>query len=291
MKQEILDADIRNVKNWNACGFIDNDIILVDELKTDLITTEARRMNYILLGLCLRGEANYTIDTVEQKVLPGDIIILTDRHVIDKFHASSNLDARCIAISKSYFYEVMRDMSDLSSLLLFSKCNPIVSLTADEITVFLDYFQFIKRKVNEEQNPFRKRLVSGLLLAMFYDLSNVIKRLERPEKHRQSRAEIIFTQFIKLVEQNYLTERRVSWYAQQICITPKYLSESVKQISKRSPNDWIDNYVVLEIRLQLKNSNKSIKEIAESLHFPNQSFLGKYFKEHVGVSPSAYRRS
>jgi AraC-like DNA-binding protein len=68
------------------------------------------------------------------------------------------------------------------------------------------------------------------------------------------------------------------------------MSEVVKLISKRTPNDWIDHYVVLELRVLLKNSTKTIKEITEELHFPNQSFLGKYFKEHVGVSPSEYRK-
>ena len=73
-------------------------------------------------------------------------------------------------------------------------------------------------------------------------------------------------------------------------ITPKYLSESVKAVSRRTPNEWIDNYVTMELRVQLRNSTKSIKQIAEELNFPNQSFLGKYFKEHVGLSPSDYRK-
>ena len=82
----------------------------------------------------------------------------------------------------------------------------------------------------------------------------------------------------------------MGWYAEQLCITPKYLSEVIKQVSKRTPNEWIDNYVMLEVRVLLKNTTKSIKEITEELNFPNQSFLGKYFKEHMGVSPSEYRK-
>ena len=82
----------------------------------------------------------------------------------------------------------------------------------------------------------------------------------------------------------------MGWYAQQLCITPKYLSEMVKQVSRRTPNEWIDYYVTLEIRVLLRNSTMSIKEISQHLNFPNQSFLGKYFKEHVGMSPSNYRR-
>ena len=95
---------------------------------------------------------------------------------------------------------------------------------------------------------------------------------------------------MKLLEQNFRTERRVGWYAEQLCITPKYLSETVKQVSRLTPNEWIDNYVILEIRVLLKNSTRSIKEIAMEMNFPNQSFLGKFFKERVGMSPSEYRK-
>jgi AraC-like DNA-binding protein len=94
-----------------------------------------------------------------------------------------------------------------------------------------------------------------------------------------------------MVEENCKRERRVSWYAQQLSITPKYLSTAVKRISGRTAVEWIESYVTMELRVLLKNSTKSIKEITEELNFPNQSFLGKYFKEHVGMTPSAYRKS
>ena len=65
----------------------------------------------------------------------------------------------------------------------------------------------------------------------------------------------------------------------------------IKQVSHQTPNEWIDTYVTLELRNLLKNTSKSIKQITDDLHFANQSFLGKYFKEHVGMSPSEYRKS
>ena len=104
-------------------------------------------------------------------------------------------------------------------------------------------------------------------------------------------AEDIFTKFIKLVDEHCRHERRVGWYALQLGITPKYLSEAVRTVSKRTPNQWIDNYVTMELRVLLKNTTKNIKEIAEEMNFPNQSFMGKYFKDHVGISPTKYRKS
>jgi YesN/AraC family two-component response regulator len=157
--------------------------------------------------------------------------------------------------------------------------------------VFNDYFYVIKKKICEEGNRFRRDLVRTLMLAMFYDLSNLVYHFQQSSSHRQTRADVIFTQFIHMVEEHCKHERRVSWYAKQLSITPKYLSEMVKHVSKRTPNEWIDNYVTLELRIMLKNSTKNIKTIAKEMNFPNQSFLGKYFKEHVGMSPSDYRKS
>lgn len=290
-KPIIKESDIQIIKQWPDNGFIEDDIVVLDNIKDSPIPSDPRRMNFIIIGLCLRGKVQYTIDTQEQSIKPGDILILSDRHVLNNFISSPDIEGLCIVLSTKFFYEVMRDTSGLSSLLLFAKSHPVVSLTQKEVNMFIDYFHFIKRKIEEKNNHFRKRLVSALLLAMFYDLSNVILRMQESSDHKPTRSEVIFTTFIQLVEKNHTHERRVSWYAEQLGITAKYLSESVKQVSKRSPNEWIDNYVVMEIRVQLKDTNKSIKEIAESMNFPNQSFLGKFFKEHMGMSPLAYRRS
>ena len=175
-------------------------------------------------------------------------------------------------------------------LFCFSRKHPVVSLTDNEVELFRSYFFMLKEKMRATDNKFRRDIVRTLILAMFYDLSNVIVRLQESESKKQTRADSIFTQFIRLVELNFRKERRVGWYAEQLCITPKYLSETVKNVSNRTPNEWIDSYVSLELRVLLKSTTKSIKEISDDMNFPNQSFLGKFFREHVGVSPSAYRK-
>ena len=125
---------------------------------------------------------------------------------------------------------------------------------------------------------------------MFYDVGNVIYRVKNFDESLR-RSEKVFTNFLKMVEENCRKERRVAWYAQQQNITPKYLSEAVKRVSGRTAVEWVENYVTMELRVLLKNSTKTIKEIANEMNFPNQSFLGKYFREHVGVTPSEYRKS
>ena len=148
----------------------------------------------------------------------------------------------------------------------------------------------LEYKVDDTAHRFRRETGRSLMTTMVYDLSNGRYRIMHDEGNSRARAEKLFTDFIKLVEANFRTQRRVGWYALNLGITPKYLSEVIRTASRRTPNEWIDDYVTHEIRVMLKNTTLSIKDIAQQLNFPNQSFLGKYFKEHVGVSPSQYRK-
>ena len=88
----------------------------------------------------------------------------------------------------------------------------------------------------------------------------------------------------------YKEERSLGFYAGKLCITPKYLSLISKDVSGRSAGEWIDQYVVLEAKTLLKSTRMSIQEIADVLNFANQSFFGKYFKHHTGISPKEYRK-
>lgn len=288
--KNITDTTLEQARNWGNAEYLDDGLILTDRIADAPIPKEPTRMNFILMALCRRGKAQYAIDTREQYVKPGDLLFISERHIVDNYMASPDFECLCIMVSTEFYHGFIQNVKNVSSLLLFSTNNPVVSLTPREIQVYSNYYQTIREKIGDKDHHYRTDLVKALLLAMFYDMSNVIWRVEQQESKAQSRADIIFANFIRLLELHFRQERRVGWYAEQLCITPKYLSEIVKQVSKRTPNEWIDNYVVLEIRVLLKNSPKSIKEITRELHFPNQSFLGKYFKEHVGISPSEYRK-
>ncbi|MBR1394985.1 MAG: AraC family transcriptional regulator [Prevotella sp.] len=290
LEKRIVDIYLEEAQRAAGSVSLKEGLVLTDSIVASSNVHSPQRINYILMALCQSGEACYTIDTRQQTVKQGDLLFVSERHIVDGYQSSPDFKCQCIMVSTEFYHSFVLNVRNVSSLLLFSTKNPVVSLTEDEIKTYSDYFRHIREKMTAD-HPYRTQVVKALLLAMFYDMSGVIWRVERQEKSGQSRANVIFANFIRLLEEHFRSERRVGWYAGQLGISPKYLAEVVKLISKRTPNDWIDDYVVLELRVLLRNSSKTIKEITEMLHFPNQSFLGKYFKEHVGMSPSEYRRS
>lgn len=270
---------------------VDNDILLLDEIATIPIPREPCRMQCLLLAICMRGTATYYVDSVKHTVEAGDLIIINQGRVSYDYILSPDCRGIGIIIDYDFFKETIKSVHELSSLFLFARNHPVFRLPAERAAFIRDTFFRMKSKIDEPTNHFRREMVQSLFLSMVYEMSNVIYSVQSEGDECRTRADQIFTQFIMLVEKNFREERRVGWYSEQLCISPKYLSETVKSVSKRTPNEWIDSYVTMELRMLLRNTQKSIKEITQELHFSNQSFLGKYFKEHTGMSPSEYRRS
>lgn len=291
MQISTLNISLDEARLWGNAEYMADGLVLTDNIANSPLSQGPVRMNFIVMALCKKGEASYSVDTRQQSVKPGDLIFISERHIVDNYKASSDFECLFIMVSTEFYHSFVMNVKNVSSLLLFSMNNPVVTLTAHESQVYTNYYQTIRQKMVDTQHHYRTNLVKALLLAMFYDMSNVIWRVEQSEnKTTRKRADALFAQFIRLLEENFRTERRVSWYAEQLGITPKYLSEMVKQVSKRTPNEWIDSYIILEMRVLLKNTTKSIRDIAKAINFPNQSFFGKYFKEHMGMSPSEYRK-
>ncbi len=290
MNQQIPETDMAKAAQWSGVDYIDKSVALADRISEIPVPGDARRMNFILIVLCTRGWLRYTLDTRQIEVGPGDMLIVSEHHVVNDYKASDDVKGLAILLSVEFFHEVISDVSELSALFLYARNHPVMKITDRDVASFHNYFYAIKSRIADQGNHFRKALVRTLLLAMFYEMSNVIYQSQQTAAPPMKRGDILFTRFIKMVEQHFRQERRVGWYAEQMGITPKYLAETIKTVSQRSPNAWIDQYVVLELRVMLRNTTKSIRQISEEMNFPNQSFMGKYFKEHVGVTPSEYRR-
>jgi len=104
-----------------------------------------------------------------------------------------------------------------------------------------------------------------------------------------SRSKMVCESFLQLVRDHHTSERNMSFYADKLCLSPKYLSKVVKDVSGQSGPQWIDSFVVLEAKNMLKHSNMPIKEIVYRLNFQNSSVFYKFFKAHTGMTPSEYR--
>ena len=215
-------------------------------------------------------------------LMPNQIVMLCEK--------SDDVSGLFIVVSKNFSNEILPSTEDMLSVFFYAKESPKTTLNPNEIKCLKEYHSFLRNKVKETENIYRKEIIRILLKSLFYEIANITKK-KIPEKSiRKSRKTEVFESFLKTVATHYKQQRSVTFYADKLYLTPKYLSCVIKEISGKSAGEWIDEQVILAAKALLKSSNMTIQEISVELNFANQSFFGKYFKQHTGISPKAYRK-
>ena len=222
-------------------------------------------------------------------VVPGNIVKLS------YYNEEKIADAELIfaLVSKEFMSTIRLDFNKVYQDSIRMWNNPCIMMQEEDLSLADDFFN-LSRKILLSDRDNKREIVGSLLTSFTYFTMGVWTRQMAREKEPDSRSSVrvnqIFERFIALVTEYHTSERGMGFYADKLCLTPKYLSKLVKQASGRSAPDWIDSFVILEAKNMLKYSDKTIKEIVFALHFPNQSVFYKFFKAHTGLTPSEYRK-
>ena len=221
--------------------------------------------------------------------VPGNIIKLTS---YEEDHIG---DAQLyfVLASREFMSGIRFDFNKVFQESLSLLKNPCITLSEADVALAEGYFTLAREVVLSDKEN-KKEMLGSLVTSFTYMAMDVCTRALNEARKAQTpssaRVNQLFERFIALVTEYHNTERGMAFYADKLCLTPKYLSKLVKQASGRSAPAWIDSFVILEAKNMLKYSDKTIKEIVYALHFPNQSVFYKFFKAHTGMTPSEYRK-
>ena len=276
---------------------IDNDFCIVN-MK---FRRKERQLNYpfrfdgILLVWCLKGRLSVSINLNDYILEENDLFICVPGKIFklnEIVGEDDELHYVCIAMSKDFASSQKVDVNKMFSNALTLLDNPSVRLSDQETSLMVRYIQMMDAVVKSDL-VYKKESVQSLWTSMLYVFADVLGRRSRSAETDASttRSRLLFEQFINLVARYHGQHRNVGFYADKLCLTPKYLSKLIKNATGRSAPDWIDSYVILEAKNMLKYSNCTIKEIVYKLNFPNQSVFYKFFKSRTGMTPSEYRHS
>lgn len=281
---------LQDISQHMKSGNLDNQILLFD-VKIEEDTQQAFPLYFdsLVIILVRSGEGVLGIDLIEHEVNENSIIILQPKNYVFLSKFSENCHAEIIACSHEIVEEIMPKLTDILPLMLQHRADPVQQFTRESADRIHEYYQFIKRQLEESTGPYRKQKIIRLLQAALYEVMDQ-EPLSIPEMIPHTRKNEIMARFILAVTDQFREERSVSYYADKLCITPKHLSAVVKSVSGRTAGEWIDNYVVMEAKVLLKTTDYSIKEISDKLNFKNQSFFGKFFKHLTGTTPTLYRK-
>jgi len=277
---------------------IGNDFILArqtNNIDVELLRFPSR-INGFVAAYCRKGRFKCTINLTEYEIHDGMLAINIPNNIIqlEPFEPNEVVELTIVAVSPQYMTTLSSDLGKIFVEAISMLKSPIMEMAPEEVDLSMQYFKLIDNVINTD-SEYRNDSISYLLTSVFYLIGGMLmKRLnavaENDEKAPSSRHKKVFEMFIELVEKYHNTERSVGFYADKLCISSKYLSQIIKNVSGFSAPDIINKYVILEAQHLLRHTEMSVKEIADQLNFPNQSFFYKYFKSHTGCTPNSYRQ-
>lgn len=249
--------------------------------------------NIAIFALHLDGESELSINLKDYKIGPNSIALLKPKTLLmDGGRNNDDVTGSYIIFSPEAMGGISTNFIHNLNTYLYIQENPVTKLTRQETEEIKEFYLFMRAQIQAHANlPYRNDIKFHLLVAFFYKVVTTLENHLPKRRYVQNRQRDLFGQFLELLKENYRENRSVTFYAEKLYITPKYLSALSKNITDLTAGEWIDKYVVLETKRMLKTTTLSIQEIAEQLSFPNQSFFGKYFKSHTGLSPKEYRNS
>lgn len=249
------------------------------------------KIQFAMILLCLGGNMRVRLNLIEYELHRNSLLIITPGAIGQCLEVSDDCRIAFLALSNDYVIPEGNAEGALIVRKFLARQIPL-ELTDAQTAEILAICRVLRDKLRQPDFRFKHEILKGYLQVLYGEICQLMAPLVETQEARQSsRKKLIFDRFLEELRQHYATQRSVQFYADRLCLTPKYLSQVVHAVSGRHAGDWIRDYVILEAKALLKSGQYTIQQVSDMLNFANQSFFGVYFKKAVGCSPTVYKES
>ena len=286
----IRTADFSILNALHEVNMLPDKIAMFRSLK-ELGLENYVKVQAAVLLLVRRGSVQVELDLKTYKLEAGTLFIVFPEQVLKAKKASDDFDPICIACSKNMIEELIIRFDDNTRLILKCRENPLIQLEKNAFEQLNESFEFLKKKFETmDGNSCKLQVLKNHLIGLLYECIGINNDPVATEVVK-SRGQVLFAQFIDLVVEHHREQHSVKFYADELGITPKYLSAVAEEQTGKNAKRWIDEHIALDAKVLLRSSSRDIQKVSSILNFPDVSFFGKFFKRLVGVSPKAYRKT
>lgn len=280
-----------------------DDKIVIRQIHGDevnILNAENDNVKFTKTGvfICKNGEVNLTLDGNEYHLKKYSLIVYFSYSTLRINSHTSNLDGILIGADLEMLQPVLYQVTNFNALFIIKKI-PQQELDEAKYNQFLKYIDLFveaneKSKCKEDDAQqqavaeIAKKQTQLLGSCIVLNIVQCYTNLNLEVTH-SSRKDEVLQKFVTTLYRKYRTEHEVSYYAEQQFLTSRYFSAIVKEKSGKSPSQWISTALLVDAKKMLSDTNMSIKEVSDTLCFPNQSYFGKWFKNLTGTGPLNYR--
>ena len=276
--------------------YVDDNVVVARNMEKLPYSNQMIRLNLFIIVVCIEGKIQLNINGKEYRLQEGEIFVCLPTMIMSNVLLSPQHKFSLIGFSIKFLQQTVKRGKATEKAMHYLYRNPVFAKVSDGKTEdshnFNLYYQLIMDKISNSSHLYRQEILGCLFSALFHEmLESIQKHSDDTEKASMeiNRNKYIFRDFMEELTSDGGKHRSVSYYADKLCYSAKYISAAIKEVSGRTPTEWINDYAIEQIKHQLEHSDKAIKEIAEMFNFPNQSFFGRYVKTHLGMPPAHYR--
>ena len=239
------------------------------------------------VAICLKGECEVMIDHVVYNFTAGQMCVGLTSIVVQTLWKSRDLECVLLAANIEFLRNI--NIPSVSDLLIAMRDNPCVTLSEEDRIELPAYFRYIQAVYNRKSHLYRLEITKQLLLVICYEIAAIYQNENISKRQIYTYKDSVFRNFMRLLSDKHQEERRVVFYAEKLCVSTKYLSSVVKEVSNKTAAEWIDDFVLRNIKIFLTTTTLTIQQISDKFNFPNPSFFTQYFKRATGKTPKEYR--
>lgn len=238
----------------------------------------------------LGGELTFSDGKHTHHAHADDLVIWQMSNTISQVTCSSDFDADMLVVSSGFLQEFNPEMVWASKGYIFIKANPVFHLDSASKRLIASDFDLFRARIDDEGTLFKRDILGRIMQIFLFDLWSVLHH-HMPTMEASDNASRIFLQFLVHVQQHCRGQRDVAFYADRLCISPKYLSQVSKSVSGLPASEWISFYSAYELVTLLNDQSKTLTEVADLMHFETLSHFSRYTKKLLGKSPTEYRKN
>jgi AraC-like DNA-binding protein len=245
--------------------------------------------NGALVCFCRQGHCTVKINFTLHRINPNDALIILPTHMFSIDDCSSDFKADALLYTNDYWSSVAQSIN--YSILKKVEFNPLVNLTMEKQDEIYPLLRIIIEREKSDVTTIERSIIGCIAYSLLMILAVTIDNCDTALPRIVSRKEELTRRFFDLLSVHFETERQVSFYASKLCVTPKHISMCVKEITKLSIQDWVNNVTILSIMRRLRTTNDAIQQISEEFNFQTASSFSRYFRQHTGMTPLKFRNS
>ncbi len=259
---------------------------------TDFQEMNAHELSHTCMHLlCMAGEGSFVFNERCYHIVKNDLVVIPMPDRVKNLAAHADLQVEWFAADYKFLQNLLPSNNYSIGGSISLNQDPIIKLSDEQAQHLLDDFHRLRDRMGGSHMQFYRELMGSLCLTMMYDIFEVHAQRDATDTHSDRTAYIVKQLMALLATGISRTERDVSYYAERLHVSPKYLSATIKRVTGHSVTSYIDRHTIPILKDYLADERLSLTQIAERMNFATLSYFSRYCTKHLGLSPSEYRQS